>query len=328
MGITVFVSYSTKDKELFQIKWFAEQLAKKPKIDDVLYWEEDAHGSIIDYMNKNVPACDVFILFCSPNILASKPIQVEWETAQYYGKEIIPIFQVIDYVPPILKRLRGISFHGIDHEGTLNEVYQEILQRSSGISSVQLDEETIVQGEKLVEIDRKVLSEIETLLGKQFPNDNMGKYALNFGYRTKNGKITELGLYTCGLNALPDSIGNLSSLRSLNIRYNHLTELPDSFMQLDSLEDLGLGGNNLKKIPWYFNKLRALRYIDLSGNPLTNLPLNLLELPQLHRIKIDEEKLDTQGKDIIRILREKGTQVMHQRPKASPEEIRKLFSDE
>jgi len=41
MGILVFISYATKDAEMFQIKVIAEALTECPEIDDVLYWQED-----------------------------------------------------------------------------------------------------------------------------------------------------------------------------------------------------------------------------------------------------------------------------------------------
>ena len=128
MGIVVFISYATKDAEAFYIKWIAEQLRKKPKVDKVLIWEEDAHGSIIKYMEESVNECDVFLLFCSKNALHSDPMRTEWETAQYLKKKIIPIFTSTDHVPTLLKRLRGIRFRANDLRGTLDELYHEILK--------------------------------------------------------------------------------------------------------------------------------------------------------------------------------------------------------
>ncbi|MHA1104449.1 MAG: toll/interleukin-1 receptor domain-containing protein [Promethearchaeota archaeon] len=43
-------------------------------------------------MNDNIGKCDVFILFCSPNALKSKPIEEEWTAANMLGKTIIPVF--------------------------------------------------------------------------------------------------------------------------------------------------------------------------------------------------------------------------------------------
>ena len=92
MGILVFVSYATKDVELFKIQRIAEELTKFDEIEDVLYWQEDMQDNIIKYMNDNLERCDVVLLFCSPNALSSVPVEKEWTAADIMGKPIIPIF--------------------------------------------------------------------------------------------------------------------------------------------------------------------------------------------------------------------------------------------
>ena len=126
-GIMVFISYSTKDMDRFHIKYIAERLTAYKEIEDVLYWQEDAHGSLVEYMNANVPKCDVFLLFCSQNALRSDPIRAEWETAHVHKKFIIPVFESIEDIPPLLRRLRGIHFQANDLDTTFIQLYQEIL---------------------------------------------------------------------------------------------------------------------------------------------------------------------------------------------------------
>ena len=48
---------------------------------------------------------------------------------------------------------------------------------------------------------------------------------------------------------LPDSIGNLTSLRELDLWSNELTTLPVSIGQLNFLEDLDLVNNDLEDAP-------------------------------------------------------------------------------
>ena len=71
MGIIVFASYATKDAGLFHIQELSLGLEIYKDIDEVLYWEEDAHDNITQYMDEYVGKCDIFILFCSPNALKS-----------------------------------------------------------------------------------------------------------------------------------------------------------------------------------------------------------------------------------------------------------------
>ncbi len=127
--LLLFMSYATLDSEKFQIKTVSDRLTEFPEIKDVLYWEEDADGSIIQYMNRNVPACDIFLLFCSQNALDSEPMLMEWETALIFKKEIIPIFEDINHVPPILRRLRGIKMHSGDISSVISQIHQLILKK-------------------------------------------------------------------------------------------------------------------------------------------------------------------------------------------------------
>ena len=82
---------------------------------------------IVHYMNTNVPRCDIFILFCSQNALQSSPIQVEWETAHILQKFIIPVFESVADIPPLLQRLNRIEFQAADFTGTIKNLRQEII---------------------------------------------------------------------------------------------------------------------------------------------------------------------------------------------------------
>ena len=96
--LLIFVSYATNDAELFKIKEIAEGLTKLDKIDDVLYWQEDMHDNIIEYMNDNLEKCDLILLFCSPNALKSKAVKDEWMAAYALRKLMIPIFMKVKHI--------------------------------------------------------------------------------------------------------------------------------------------------------------------------------------------------------------------------------------
>ena len=113
----------------------------------------------------------------------------------------------------------------------------------------------------------KVLEELETIIGKKIPI--IQEINLNsFGVKIKGENIIKLGLWACKLTTLPESIGNLSLLKELYLRENHLLTLPESI------------GN-----------LKSLRILNLNHNPLTTLPesignLSLLkERFSIHRLK-------------------------------------------
>ena len=127
--VLVFVSYATKDAELFKIKEIAEILTSYEKIDDVLYWQEDMADNIMKYMSDNLANCDLMLLFCSPNALKSIPIEKEWTSADIMNKPIIPVFVKPHHIPPLLKSRLGIEFDTFDLHKTINEIYNLILKK-------------------------------------------------------------------------------------------------------------------------------------------------------------------------------------------------------
>ena len=127
--VLVFVSYATKDADIFKIRDVAEDLAKHEKIADVLYWQEDMKDNIIKYMNDNLGKCDIMLLFCSPNALSSEPVEKEWTAADIMGKPIIPIFNTPDHIPPLLKTRLGVRFDPFDLQKNVKEIHNLILKK-------------------------------------------------------------------------------------------------------------------------------------------------------------------------------------------------------
>jgi len=129
-GISVFVSYATKDAPSFRIEELAEEISKTEEIDDVLYWQEDNKDNIIEYMNENLGKCDVVLLFCSPNSLISVPVQKEWTAAEGLNKPIIPVFLDTAHIPPLLNNREGLKFDPFDFEGNIEKIYKLIVKKS------------------------------------------------------------------------------------------------------------------------------------------------------------------------------------------------------
>ena len=71
---------------------------------------------------------------------------------------------------------------------------------------------------------------------------------------------------------LPEWLGNLTALTSLDLSGNRLTELPEWLGNLTALTSLDLSGNGLTSLPEWLGNLTALTRLDLSGNQLTELP--------------------------------------------------------
>lgn len=127
--VKIFLSYSIKDSDQFKISVIAHRLEKKPEITDVLYCERDAKENWVEYMNKNVPLADVFIVFCSPTSLGSKFVTDEWMMAYQLKKLIIPVFVSAEDVPPLLGAINGYKFN----------IFKNILEVTDEIHDLILD---------------------------------------------------------------------------------------------------------------------------------------------------------------------------------------------
>jgi len=128
-GMLVFVSYATKDAELYKIPELARALEEYKEISEVLYWQEDIHDCIIEYMNDNLGRCDGVLLFCSPNALDSIPVKKEWMAAEALKKPIIPIFLKPEHIPPLLSDRLGFEFDTFDFQKNVREIHELLLKK-------------------------------------------------------------------------------------------------------------------------------------------------------------------------------------------------------
>lgn len=75
------------------------------------------------------------------------------------------------------------------------------------------------------------------------------------------------------ISALPDNIGQLACLTSLDLSHNSLTGLPQSFGGLKYLRTLNLAYNRLATLPEFlFGAAQALANLNVSNNVLETLP--------------------------------------------------------
>ena len=93
------------------------------------------------------------------------------------------------------------------------------------------------------------------------------------------------------LTELPESLGQLTQLRSLHLSGNRLTALPDSLRQLTRLHRLGLSGNRLVELPQWLARLQYLRRLDCCDNKLTALPHFPDRLPLLRSLGLRHNQL-------------------------------------
>ncbi|KAL3893912.1 MAG: hypothetical protein SGCHY_005569 [Lobulomycetales sp.] len=81
-------------------------------------------------------------------------------------------------------------------------------------------------------------------------------------------RITEIAIE----GPIPETIGNLTSLTSLDLSRNRITAIPESIGNLTSLTRLILAVNQITAIPESIGNLASLTSLDLKINQITAIP--------------------------------------------------------
>ena len=119
--------------------------------------------------------------------------------------------------------------------------------------------------------------------------------------RIANALITQattLDLSCLDLNALPESIGQLTNLDRLDLSENKLTIIPKELGQLTNLARLSLSRNKLTTIPRELGQLTNLTWLYLRTNKLTKIPKELGQLTNLKELDLSENKLTKIPKEL------------------------------
>ena len=74
------------------------------------------------------------------------------------------------------------------------------------------------------------------------------------------------------------------------------------------MEFLDLSDNKILHIPDWIEQVKLFVILKLNNNLLTSLPLNLLNLPEMVELEIDNNKID-KNNEIVTKLIEKGCKV-------------------
>jgi Leucine-rich repeat (LRR) protein len=131
-----------------------------------------------------------------------------------------------------------------------------------------------------------ILKELEQLIGESIPQ--VDEIAANtFGVKLKGKTIIGLSLISKHIMILPESFGQLISLKELEISNNKLTTLPESFGQLKALQTLTIDENQLATLPESLGDLRSLQSLSLRDNQLTTLPRSFGQLQNLTRLSLE-----------------------------------------
>ncbi|HZY82241.1 MAG TPA: leucine-rich repeat domain-containing protein [Cyclobacteriaceae bacterium] len=100
-----------------------------------------------------------------------------------------------------------------------------------------------------------------------------------------------LSLFESGLEAVPGSIGGLSSLEELTISKSKVKTLPSSIGQLSKLKRLSVIESALETVPAEIGQLTDLEFLALNGNAILSLPSSIGNLKKVSSLVADKNKI-------------------------------------
>jgi len=167
-------------------------------------------------------------------------------------------------------------------------------------------------GEPLIKEEFEILMELEQQVGRipKWEGDfTRGDYiptptdtkTYKFSYVLLGNHVIILNLCGKGLNYLPESIGQLKYLQTLDLRNNNLTELPESIGNLEFLEELILHDNALRSVPKSIGNLKNLGLLHLDNNNLTTLPETICNLKTWYPIGLSNNKIGSLSEKILKM---------------------------
>ncbi|KAI8522805.1 hypothetical protein RHMOL_Rhmol13G0025000 [Rhododendron molle] len=98
--------------------------------------------------------------------------------------------------------------------------------------------------------------------------------------------LKDLRMENCNLLSLPNEVGNLISLETLNLGKNKLRTLPDSICNLTRLKKLYLSDCDVSNLPNEIGRLVTLKTLILEGNGLLTLPDSICNLTCLKNLNL------------------------------------------
>ncbi|MFX1499909.1 MAG: leucine-rich repeat domain-containing protein, partial [Promethearchaeota archaeon] len=123
---------------------------------------------------------------------------------------------------------------------------------------------------------------------------------------------------------IPESIGNLKNLNAINFTGNPLESLPNSICNLDKVFGLDLSKNNITSLPQSFALMKGLERLNIQDCKITNLPENFGELRKLVYLDIRGTPLESLPDSIGQLINIWHLRVTNGKLKKLPASIGKL----
>ena len=149
-----------------------------------------------------------------------------------------------------------------------NEPVADEEAHQSLVPAAQREEHGDYRGVTMTAAESKALRDLEVLLGIPIPASSEAKLS----FTAEAGHVVGLRCQGKHLVTLPESLGNLRWLQTLEFDEGVLHRLPESLGRLNELTKLVIRSTQLEALPVSVGDLVSLSLLDLSSNRLGNLP--------------------------------------------------------
>ncbi|MBF0285174.1 MAG: leucine-rich repeat domain-containing protein [Magnetococcales bacterium] len=143
------------------------------------------------------------------------------------------------------------------------------------------------------------------------------------------GQLTSLKQLDLSFNklaSLPPEIGQLTSLKQLDMTSNQLAFLPPEIGHLTSLPQLCINNNQLTSLPPEIGQMAKLQLINLNHNQLTSLPLEIGHLTSLQQLNLIDNQLTSLPPEIVHLTSLQSLDLSGNQLTSLPSEIGHLTS--
>ncbi len=128
---------------------------------------------------------------------------------------------------------------------------------------------------------------------KEYREQEKGRLNNQINSIIQENQVENFVMMASNLKSLPESIGNYTNVRSINLTSNRLVRIPKSIGNLPLLEKLILYDNKLIELPDSIGNLSNLKELQLVENKLISLPESFGNLSKLEKLDARYNKLNT-----------------------------------
>ena len=153
----------------------------------------------------------------------------------------------------------------------------------------------------------KVLCELKNLKSLSIYSKTLQKLPNEIG---NLASLTNINITGTSIKYLPESIANLTNLEIIEVYANrYLKTLPVNIGNLSKLKTFDIRGSELDSIPYSIGNLGQLKELILYSNGLESLPDSLTNLKQLERLDVSENPLSNLSDSVRQFIVDLGSKV-------------------